>query len=63
MAVAFDVKIVGDALNSHGFTGENTISGIGLITFGFLWPVTDIWGPCEDEVTTTWVACTGDTEA
>ncbi len=57
MANPIDVKIVGNALNSFGFTGEETISGLGLITFGFLWPIQDIWTPTESAITTTWVDC------
>lgn len=50
----FDVIIVGQALNSFGFVGFNTISGLGLNTFGFLWPCPDIWSPAYDPVTTVW---------
>lgn len=51
------VKLVGNALNSFGFTGENTISGLGLNTFGFLWPSADIWTPCCVAVQTSWTVC------
>lgn len=62
MAAPIDVKIVGNALNSFGLTGEDTISGVGLNTFGFLWPKADIWTTCEDVITTTWTECTNCTE-
>jgi hypothetical protein len=59
MAIAFDVQIVGDALNSQGFVAFNTIEGLGLNTFGFLWPIEGIWTVCSDcDVTsTTWTEC------
>ena len=57
MAVQFDIIIVGTALNSFGLTGKNTISGLGLNTFGFLWDCADIWGPAYDTVVTTWTNC------
>lgn len=57
MALPFDVTIKGTALQSFGFTAENTIAGIGLNTFGFLWPCDGIWSPGQATVTTTWVSC------
>ncbi len=57
MAVQFDVIIVGTALESFGLTGKNTISGLGLVTNGFLWDCADIWGPAYNEVSTTWTDC------
>jgi len=56
MANPIDVVIKGTALESFGFTAEKTISGVGLNTFGFLWPCPDIWGPAVDGVTTSWGA-------
>jgi hypothetical protein len=50
-----DNVILGNALNSFGFTGNQTISGIGLITFGFLWPCSAIWMPTDSALVTTWV--------
>lgn len=58
MAAQFDVKIVGNALNSQGFTGENTIDGVGLNTFGFIWPCASIWTSCEEPITTVWIEAT-----
>lgn len=49
-----DVVIRGQALNSLGLTAEKTIAGLGLNTFGFLWPCDGIWGPAVDPVTTLW---------
>ena len=54
MAVPVDVSIKGQALNSRGLTAENAISGIGLLTFGFLWPCADIWTNSEESITTVW---------
>lgn len=60
----FDVLIEGQALNSFGLTAFDTIEGLGLNTFGFLWPTTGIWtdcAACNDNVTTTWVEdCCGE---
>lgn len=58
MANPIQVKIVGDALNSLGFSGEQTISGVGLNTMGFLWAIQDIWTPADPVVSTTWSECT-----
>lgn len=57
MALPFDVTIVGTALESQGFVANNTIAGIGLNTFGFLWPCDGIWSPGQDTVSTTWISC------
>lgn len=53
-----DVIIVGNALNSEGFVGANfALSGVGLNTFGFLWPCADHWVDAEEAITaTTWTA-------
>lgn len=51
----FDIVVIGNALNSFGFTGKDTISGLGLNTFGFIWPCPDIWSLAYDPVTTTWI--------
>lgn len=61
MAISTQVLLEGQALNSFGFTAYNTISGLGLNTFGFLWPDSEIWNPwvTEDSVTTTWTECSG----
>lgn len=57
MANPLDVKIEGQALNDQGFTVDKAISGVGLNTFGFLWPCADIWSNAFDSVTTGWTAC------
>lgn len=54
-----DVIVTGRALNSFGFTSYNTIAGLGLNTFGFLWPCDGIWDTAEQSVTTTWVTVPG----
>jgi hypothetical protein len=56
MALSFDVQIVGDALNTQ-LVAFDTIEGLGLNTFGFLWPIDGIWGPCCDPITLTWEDC------
>lgn len=54
-----DVTIKGQALNSFGLTASDTISGLGLNTFGFLWACADIWSPDDPVVSTNWTTCTG----
>ena len=49
-----DATVRGMALETFGLTSDNTISGLGLVTFGFLWGCPDIWGPADDPVSTTW---------
>ena len=51
-----DVVVVGTALDTRGFTANNTIAGLGLNTFGFLWPCDGIWMPSDNPITTAWVA-------
>lgn len=53
-----DVVILGMALNSFGLTANNTIDGVGLNTFGFLWSCDGIWGPASPPVTTAWTCVT-----
>lgn len=51
-----DVVIVGNALNSFGLVGSDfSVQGLGLNTFGFLWPCDGIWNCGENSITTTWV--------
>lgn len=52
--IGFDVKVAGDALLTEGLEGYNTIDGIALVTFGFLFDCSDIWGPLEANLTTSW---------
>lgn len=53
----FDVIVVGNALEDFGLEAKNTISGIGLVTYGFLWDCADIWNVADEDVTTTWTDC------
>lgn len=53
-----DVKIVGMALNDFGLSAYNTVEGLGLNTFGFLWPCNGIWAPGDEIISTSWVGCT-----
>lgn len=57
MANNFDVVIAGNALNSFGLTAFNTIAGLGLNTFGFLWPCDAIWTSCDENIVTVWGSC------
>lgn len=51
-----DIVVMGLALDDFGFIANNTVSGIGLNTFGFLWGCSEIWEPSDDAaLTTTWV--------
>lgn len=56
MATGFDTIISGKALNDFGFEAYDHIEGIGLLTFGFLWPASGIWAPYTDLTTTNWLA-------
>lgn len=60
MSQPLDVTIKGMALEDFGFIAEGAISGVGLNTFGFLWPCNEIWAPCDAPITTTWVSCGAD---
>lgn len=55
--MAFDVTVNALALNDTGLCGNDTISGYGLVTFGFIWGCADIWNTAEESVSTTWVGC------
>jgi len=50
-----DTIVVGTALETDGLIGFNTIAGLGLVSFGFLWPCDGIWQPSDAPITTTWV--------
>ena len=54
MSAPVDPVIAGEALDDFGFTAYNTISGLGLNTFGFLWGCGEIWAPAFPPVTTVW---------
>lgn len=54
--IGFDVKIAGDALLTDGLEGYNSISGIALVTFGFLFDCSDIWGAAEYTISTVWAS-------
>ena len=56
MAAPLDVVVVGQALESGGLTANNTIAGVGLVTFGFLCPCDGIWQPSDSPITTIWVS-------
>lgn len=57
MAAPVAVVIRGMALNSFGLTADDSISGVGLNTFGFLWDSSSIWTDVLTGATTAWVAC------
>lgn len=55
-----NIIIVGMALNDFGFVAFDTLSGLGLNTFGFLWSASDIWtdcNVCNEDITTDWDPC------
>lgn len=54
MSNPVDAIVVGDALNTFGMEAFNTISGLGLNTFGFLWGCGEIWAPAYPPVVTIW---------
>jgi len=59
MANPFSTGIAGQALNTMGFVGNNTTDhdrGIGLNTFGFVWPSAAIWTNFADGITTSWTS-------
>lgn len=59
MAAPLDVVIHGQALEDFGFQYENAFSGVGLMTFGFLWGCSDIWSPADNPaLVTVWTDCT-----
>lgn len=53
-----NIVIEPQAVIDFGFISSyNTFSGIGLLTFGFLWLSSEFWGDCnvcDDSVTTIW---------
>ena len=51
-----DVVVVGEALNDVGFVAFDAVKGLGLNTFGFLWPCDGIWAPQQFAITTTWTS-------
>lgn len=54
MSTGFDTLISGKALNDFGFEAFDHVEGIGLLTFGFLWPADGIWAPYGGSFITTW---------
>lgn len=53
-----DVIIVGSNLNSSGLVGANlATAGLGLNTFGFLFPCDGHWINADPAISTTWAAC------
>lgn len=51
-----DVVVMGVALETDGFTANDTIAGLGLMTFGFLWPCDGVWQSSDDlSLVTPWV--------
>lgn len=58
------VIIDGLAVLTFGFVGtyNEALAGLGLNTFGFLWPENAIWvecSSCDDQVVTVWEECEG----
>lgn len=58
MSAPFDVRVVGNALNSSGFvTIYFNPTGLSLNTFGFLTPCDAIWTLNEPDIITVWAQC------
>lgn len=59
MAQPFDPIVAPVALLTHGLTAFDTVAGIGLVTFGFLWPCNGIWSPSDEDAVrnTVWSDC------
>lgn len=56
MAQPIDVVVSGVALETEGFLGiQFAVAGLGLNTFGFLWPCDGIWTTSNATITTTWI--------
>lgn len=45
------------ALEDFGFQVDLALSGVGLLTFGFLWECSGIWVNADPAITTVWGAC------
>ncbi len=55
MAQPIDAVVSGVALETEGFVGiQFAVAGLGLNTFGFLWPCDGIWTTSDLPITTTW---------
>lgn len=52
----YNIGVVGDALETLGFTVKGAIDGVGLMTLGFLWKYRSIWSNTYDNdvISTTW---------
>lgn len=61
MAAPIDVIIAPEAVIDWGLIAYGAVEGLGLNTFGFLWPASGIWSPCcavsEGVEETTWTDC------
>jgi len=61
MANAINATIDGAGQETYGLTwGPLTgysISGLGLVTYGFLWLKNDIWVDCCEVYEAVWVEC------
>ncbi len=47
----------GQALETFGFEADDNTDGMGLLMFGLIWPVANIWNACSVTASTTWSAC------
>lgn len=61
MAAPIDVIIAPEAVVDFGLQAFGAVEGLGLNTFGFLWPESGIWSPCcpvnESDGSTVWTDC------
>lgn len=53
----FDVTLNGRGLVDYGLYGYS-VDGLGLNTYGFVWLCSGIWDNADEDITTTWSACT-----
>jgi hypothetical protein len=55
MSNPVDARVVGQALESRGFIGDQkAIAGLGLNSFGFIWPCDAIWTDTDSVIVTAW---------
>lgn len=58
-----DASVRGEAVITNGLEAETSagpiLSGLGLLTFGFVWECSAIWLDTTSTTTTTWTDSTG----
>lgn len=61
MAIPVRVEFEPWAQATNGLTANNTVDGIGLVTFGWLWSCAAIWDNYDYPRSTIWSPLPGDT--